>query len=80
MEYINQISNDKVIVKNSNKKSEMGFFTSKAKLVFTKLRQVFNTASILHYFDLKCHIWIEINVPGSCISGILGQLTLDNLG
>ena len=32
------------------------FFTTAARLAFTKLRQVFVKASILHHFDLECHI------------------------
>lgn len=33
------------------KKPRTGFFTSRAKLNFAKLRQVFINASILYYFD-----------------------------
>ena len=36
------------------------FFIPKAKLAFTKLRQVFFKASILYYFDLETHIQIEM--------------------
>ena len=32
------------------------FFTLKAKLAFTKLRQAFFKAPILHHFDPECHI------------------------
>lgn len=33
-----------------------GFFTPKARLKFTKSRQVFTIASILHHFNQKYHI------------------------
>ena len=43
-----------------NKEAETGFLTPKARLVFTQLRQVFIKASILHYFNTKYYIRIEI--------------------
>ena len=56
------------------------FFTLGAKLTFTKLRQVFLKAPILYYFDLERHIQIKMNVSGYAISGVFGQLNLDDLG
>ena len=56
------------------------FHTSKARLAFTKLRQIFVKAPIFYYFDPECHIWIETNVSGYVISRILSQLILANLG
>ena len=56
------------------------FLTSRAKLIFTKLRQAFFKAPILHHFDLKRHIRIETNASGYAIGGVLSQLTSDNLG
>lgn len=47
----------KPILKNHN-----GIFISRARLAFAKLRWIFDIVMILHGFDLKCHIWIEINV------------------
>ena len=47
--------------KNSPKSKKMvgsDFFTFGAKLVFTKLRQAFVKAPILHHFDLERHIRI----------------------
>ena len=55
------------------------FLTSKAKLAFTQLWQVFTKAPILCHFDLKCHIRIETNVSSYAIGGILSQLA-SNLG
>ena len=69
--------------KNLSKSKDMvglDFLTPKAKLAFTKLRQVFVKALILHYFDSKRHIQIETDVLGYVIGGVLGQLILDNLG
>ena len=56
------------------------FLTPGAKLVFTKLRQAFVKASILHHFDPEYHIRTETDVSGYAISGVLSQLTSDNLG
>lgn len=49
--------------------SGSGFFTFKNRLVFTKLRQVSIKALIFHYFDLKCHIHIKIDIS-SYVDGI----------
>ena len=56
------------------------FFTPKARLVFTKLKQAFVKAPIFHHFDQKHYLWIETNALGYAISRILSQLILDNLG
>ena len=58
-----------------NKKAGTSFFTSKARLAFTQLRQTFIKAPILYYFDSESHIRIEINVSGYAIGGILSQLS-----
>ena len=47
------------------------FFTPGAKLAFTKLRQAFFKAPILHHFNPKRHIGIEINAFGYIIGGVL---------
>ena len=60
--------------------SKSDFLTPGARLAFTKLRQAFVKALILHHFDLEHHIWIETNVSGYTIGGVLSQLTSDNLG
>ena len=56
------------------------FFTPGAKLAFTKLKQAFFKASILHHFDLEHHIRIETDALGYAIGGVLSQLTSDDLG
>ena len=59
----------------SQKRVESDFFTPGAKLVFTKLRQAFLKAPILHHFDPKYHIRIETDVSGYAIGGVQSQLT-----
>lgn len=54
--------------------------TPRAGLAFAKLRQAFIEALIFYYFDLECHICIEINISRYVISQVLSQLTLDNFG
>ena len=56
------------------------FLTPGAKLAFTKLGQAFLKALILYHFDPERHIWIEMNVSGYAIGGVLSQLTSDDLG
>ena len=58
----------------------MDFLTPGAKLAFTKLKQVFFKALILHHFDLERHIWIGMDASGYAIGGVLSQLTLDDSG
>ena len=54
------------------------FFIPGAKLLFTKLRQAFVKAPILHYFDLERHIRIETDASGYAIDENVCQLTLDD--
>ena len=54
-----------------NKKAGMSFLTPKARLTFTQLRQAFVKVPILHYFNSESHIWIEIDVSGYTIGGVL---------
>ena len=56
------------------------FLTPGAKLAFTELRQSFLKALILHHFDPRHYIQIEMDVSGYAISGVFSQLTSDNLG
>ena len=65
---------------SKSKKIESGFFTFGARMAFTKLRQAFIKAQIVYHFDLECHIWVEMDVSGYVINGVLSQLILDNLG
>ena len=70
--------------KNSSKSKKtirsLDFLTPGAKLAFTKLRQAFFKALILHHFDPKCHIWIETDALGYAIGEVLSQLISDNSG
>ena len=79
-----EVENNKVRKKvqkpsKSKKMIRLDFLTPEAKLAFTKLRQAFVKASILHYFDPECSIQIEMDISGYTIGGIFSQLTLDNL-
>ena len=49
---------------------ESTFLTFGAKKVFNRLRQAFVKAPIPQHFDLKCHIWIEVNVSGYIIGEV----------
>ena len=64
----------------SKKTIGFNFFTLGARLMFTKLKQVFIKVLILHHFDLKRHIRIETNVSSYTIGRVLSQLILDDLG
>ena len=59
---------------------ETGFFTPRAKLAFTKFRQAFFKAPILHHFNPEHHIWIETDASGYAIGGVVSQLTSEDLG
>ena len=78
-----EVGDDKVMKKGRNlsksKKTELGFLTSGARKAFTELRQTFIKASILHHFNPEHHIRVDIDASGYAISGVLSQLTLDNL-
>ena len=62
------------------KKTELDFLISGARKAFTKLRQAFIKALILHHFDPECHIWVETDAFGYAIGGVLSQLISDDLG
>lgn len=55
------------------------FFSLRARLAFTKLRQAFIKAHILDSFDPEYHIWVETDVSDYIISEVLSHLTLENL-
>ena len=65
---------------SKSKKTESGFFTSGARKAFTKLRQAFVKAPILHHLDPKCHIRVETDASGYAIGGVLSQLTSNDSG
>ena len=51
------------------------FLTPGARTAFNCLRLAFTEALILQHFDPEYHIWIEIDISGYAIGGILSQLT-----
>ena len=58
----------------NNIKTGPSFITLRTREVFNCLRLTFTKAPILHDFDLKCHIWIKINVLNYAINNVLSQL------
>ena len=66
------------LLTSKNLKEATSYLTPKARLAFTQLRKAFTKAPILQYFDLECHIRIEIDASGYAIDSLLSQLT--NLG
>ena len=64
----------------SKNSSKSDFFTFGARLAFTKLRQAFIKALILHHFNPERHIWIETDASDYAIGGVLSQLISDNSG
>ena len=77
------MSKSKNLFKKLSKSKNMvglDFFTTGARLIFTKLKQEFIKALILHHFDRKRHIRIETDILGHAISGILTQVTLHDFG
>ena len=58
-------------LKSRTEEARTGFLTPKARLAFTKLRQVFVEAPILHHFDLESHIQIETNASSYAIGSVL---------
>ena len=55
------------------------YLVPRARLAFTKLRQVFIKALILYYFNPKYHIQIETDIVDHTIGEIFSKLTLDDL-
>ena len=51
------------------------FLNPEAKLAFSRLRQAFTEAPILHHFDSKHYIRIETDASGYAIGGTFNQLT-----
>ena len=71
--------NHDFISNSRNKKVKTGFFTLKARLMFTQLRKAFLKALIFHYFNPECHIRNKTDASGYTIDGILSQLILNDL-
>ena len=58
-------------------KNEPKYLTPDARTAFNRLWLAFTEAPILRHFDPECHIWIETDVLGYAISGVLSQLTFE---
>ena len=56
----------------------LDFFTPRAKLAFTELKQAFLKAFIFYHRKPKCHIRIETDVLDYAISRVLSQSTLED--
>ena len=61
------------------KKTELGFFKFRARIAFTKLKQAFIKAPILHHFDPERYMRVKTNASGYAIDEVLSQLTSDDL-
>ena len=48
------------------------FLIPNTRTVFNHLQLTFIKAPILQHFDLECHIWIETDISGYAIGGVLG--------
>ena len=51
------------------------FLTPDARTASNRLRLAFTKAPILQHFDPKYYIWIETDILGYAIGGVLSQLT-----
>ena len=54
-----------------NKEARTGFLISKARILFTQLRQAFVKTLILHHFNSEYHIRIETDTSGYAIDGVI---------
>ena len=54
----------------SKKTLGLNFLILKVRIAFTKLRQIFVKALILHHLDSEYHIWVETDIPGYTIGGV----------
>ena len=70
----------KVQKSSKSNKTESGFLTPGARKAFTKLRQAFIVAPILHHFDPERHIRVKTDVSGYAIGEVFSQLTSDDSG
>ena len=74
---VQKTSKSKNLSKSNKAVEPLDFLTPGAKPAFTKLRQAFLKASILHHFNPERHFRIETDVSGYAIGRILSQLTLE---
>lgn len=64
-------SRKSTIPDNSRAMEELQFLTSGIGEVFNLLRQAFRKALIFRYFNVECHIQIEIDISGYAIGNVL---------
>ena len=57
--------------RSRTEKTGTGFFTPKARLVFTQLRQTFVETPILYHFNPENYFRIETNATSYAIDGVL---------
>ena len=77
---VQKTSKSKNLSKSKKTVGSSHFLHSEAKLTFITLKQAFFKAPILHHFDPKRHIWIEMDALSYAIGEVLSQLTLDDSG
>ena len=58
----------------NGKKPERVQLNTTESIAFRQLKASFQSASLLHYFDPKKHIRLEIDVSNKGIGGVLSQL------
>ena len=71
---ITKSKNHDFLLNSRNREAKTSFFIPETRLAFIQLRQAFVKASILHYFNLECHIQIETDTLGYAIANVLSQL------
>ena len=67
---VQKLFKSKKLSKSKKTIRSLDFFTLGAKLAFTKLRQAFLKASILHHFYPEYHILIEMDVSDYAIGEV----------
>ena len=67
---VQKLSKSKNLSKPKKTVRSLDFFTFGTKLVFTKLRQAFIKALILHQFNSEHHIRVETDASGYIIDGV----------
>ena len=77
---VQKITKFKNLSKSKKTVGPSDFLTPRATLTFTKLKQAFLKALILHHFNPERHIRIETDLSDYTIGGVLSQLISDNSG
>lgn len=60
------------------KNTKIDFFIPRTRLTFINSRQAFIKVPIIHYFDLKYHIYSETDISGYAINKVSSQLSVNN--